>query len=150
MRPVETLQHLAEAGHGESLRSRVLQRRLQSQRALTATEAVFRTDVEVRFGDGDAAAWAERAGAEFVGGGAGADPSAVVFDALAATANPPKTIAIVTSKFPSVHHISGGAREVLKKRGLQLVLDVEYEFGNRDFGPIASRVASGRARSAVA
>ena len=53
---------------------------------------------------------------------------------------PPKTVAIVTSKFPSVHHISVGAREVLKKRGLQEVLHLEYEFGNRDFGPIASRV----------
>jgi branched-chain amino acid transport system substrate-binding protein len=39
-----------------------------------------------------------------------------------------------------VHHISAGAREVMKKRGLQEVLHLEYEFGNRDFGPIASRV----------
>ena len=28
----------------------------------------------------------------------------------------------------------------MKKRGLQEVLHLEYEFGNRDFGPIASRV----------
>ncbi|MBV9361774.1 MAG: amino acid ABC transporter substrate-binding protein [Betaproteobacteria bacterium] len=63
-----------------------------------------------------------------------------IFDAAAKLPKPPKTVAIVTSKFPSVHYISGGARDVLKKRGLQLVLDIEYEFGNRDFGPIASRV----------
>src|SRR2546421_1746766 len=63
-----------------------------------------------------------------------------IFDAAAKLPKPPKTIAIVTSKFPSVHYISAGAREVLKKRGLQEVLHLEYEFGNRDFGPIASRV----------
>src|SRR5437762_8151911 len=63
-----------------------------------------------------------------------------IFDAAAKLPKPPKTVAIVTSKFPSVHYISGGAREVLKKRGLQEVLHLEYEFGNRDFGPIASRV----------
>ena len=63
-----------------------------------------------------------------------------IFDAAAKLPKPPKTVAIVTSKFPSVHFISGGAREVLKKRGLQEVLHLEYEFGNRDFGPIASRV----------
>jgi len=63
-----------------------------------------------------------------------------IFDAAAKLPKPPKTVAIVTSKFPSVHHISAGAREVMKKRGLQEVLHLEYEFGNRDFGPIASRV----------
>jgi branched-chain amino acid transport system substrate-binding protein len=63
-----------------------------------------------------------------------------IFDAAAKLPKPPKTVAIVTSKFPSVHFISGGAREVLKRRGLQEVLHLEYEFGNRDFGPIASRV----------
>src|SRR5256885_15359296 len=62
-----------------------------------------------------------------------------IFDAAAKLPKPPKTVAIVTSKFPSVHFISGGAREVLKKRGLQEVLHLEYEFGNRDYGPIASR-----------
>jgi len=63
-----------------------------------------------------------------------------IFDAAAKLPKPPKTVAIVTSKFPSVHFISGGAREVMKKRGLQEVLHLEYEFGNRDFGPIASRI----------
>lgn len=63
-----------------------------------------------------------------------------LFDALAASPKPPKTIAIVTSKFPSLHFLSLGAREVAKKRGLQEVLFLEWEFGNRDFGPIAARV----------
>ncbi len=63
-----------------------------------------------------------------------------LFDALAALPKPPKTIAIVTSKFPSVYLISTGAREVAKKRGLTEVLFLEWEFGNRDYGPIANRV----------
>ncbi len=63
-----------------------------------------------------------------------------LFDALAATPKPPKTIAIVTDKFPSVHFLSLGAREVAQKRGLSEVLFLEFEFGTRDFGPIAARV----------
>jgi ABC-type branched-subunit amino acid transport system substrate-binding protein len=74
----------------------------------------------------------------------GPDPAKTVpntlFDALAKSAKPPKTIAIVTSKFPSVHFMSLGGREVAKKRGLQEVLFLEWDFGNRDFGPIAARI----------
>ena len=74
----------------------------------------------------------------------GPDPATTfpntLFDALAASPKPPKTIAIVTSKFPSVHFMSLGAREVAKKRGLKEVLFLEWEFGNRDFGPIAARI----------
>ncbi len=64
----------------------------------------------------------------------------ILFDALNASGKPPKTIAIVTNKFPSVHLVSTGAREVAPKRGLREVLYLEYEFGNRDFGPIAARI----------
>src|SRR5215212_11641339 len=53
----------------------------------------------------------------------GPDPAATfpntLFDALAAAGKTPKTVAIVTSKFPSVHFMSLGAREAVKKRGLQ-------------------------------
>jgi len=63
-----------------------------------------------------------------------------VFDALAATPKAPKTIAIVTSKFPSVYLMSKGAQEVARKRGLKELLFLEWEFGNRDYGPIANRV----------
>ncbi|RST56232.1 amino acid ABC transporter substrate-binding protein [Variovorax sp. MHTC-1] len=74
----------------------------------------------------------------------GSDPATTVpntlFDALAASSKPPKTVAVVTSKFPSVQFMSAGAREVLKKRGLTEVLFLEWDFGNRDFGPIANRV----------
>jgi ABC-type branched-subunit amino acid transport system substrate-binding protein len=74
----------------------------------------------------------------------GADPAATVpvtvFDGLASLAKPPKTVAIVTSKFPSLHFLSLGARDVAKKKGLTEVLFLEWEFGNRDFGPIAARI----------
>jgi len=63
-----------------------------------------------------------------------------LLDALAATGKPPRTIAVVTSKFPSVHFMSVGAREVAARRGLREVLYLEFEFGTRDFGPIAARV----------
>lgn len=63
-----------------------------------------------------------------------------VLDALATGPKPPKTIAVVTSKFPSVQFIAAGAREVAKKRGLKEVLFLDWEFGNRDFGPIAGRL----------
>jgi branched-chain amino acid transport system substrate-binding protein len=74
----------------------------------------------------------------------GPDPQNTVsnslFDMLQTAPKPPKTIAIVTSKFPSIHFMSLGGREVAKKRGLQEVLFLEWDFGNRDFGPIAARV----------
>jgi len=85
---------------------------------------------------------------QFSTSGGALDPEVVwpnlVLDAVAASARPPKTIAIVTSKFPSLHFISVGAREAAKKRGLQEVLYLEYEFGNRDFGPIAARLKDAR------
>ena len=70
-------------------------------------------------------------------GGAG-DPENVwpnlVFDAVATAPKPPKTVAIVTSKFPSAQFQSNGAREIAEKRGLKVPLYLEYEFGTRDFG----------------
>ena len=74
----------------------------------------------------------------------GSEPATTVpntlFDALAASPKPPKRIAVVTSKFPSIHFMTQGAREVMKKRGLEEVLFLEWDFGNRDFGPIANRI----------
>ena len=61
-------------------------------------------------------------------------------DALGSTGKPPKSIAIVTSKFPSVHFISVGARDVATQRGLKVPLFLEYEFGTRDFAPMAARI----------
>jgi branched-chain amino acid transport system substrate-binding protein len=63
-----------------------------------------------------------------------------LLEALESTRRSPKSIAIVTSKFPSVHFISAGARDVAAARGVKMVLYLEYEFGNRDFAPIAARI----------
>jgi branched-chain amino acid transport system substrate-binding protein len=68
-----------------------------------------------------------------------------VYNALAATSNPPKTVAIVTSKFPSAQYQSSGAKEVAEKRGLKVPLYLEYEFGTRDFGAIAARIKDANA-----
>ena len=75
-----------------------------------------------------------------IGSNPEATAPATVFDAVKEAGNPLRTVAIVTSKFPSVHFVSVGAREVAKKRGIKEVLWLEWEFGNKDFGPIASRV----------
>jgi branched-chain amino acid transport system substrate-binding protein len=64
----------------------------------------------------------------------------VVLDAYAATPNPPRTIAFVTSKFPSALDLAKGGQEVAARRGLKTVLALEYEFGTRDFGSIAARI----------
>jgi len=64
----------------------------------------------------------------------------LLFDALAAAPKPPQSVAIVTDKFPSVHFVSTGAREIAQKRGLKEALYLEFEFGTRDFGPIAARI----------
>jgi branched-chain amino acid transport system substrate-binding protein len=63
-----------------------------------------------------------------------------LLDAFAANGQKPQTVALVTSKFPSVVFMSQGAREVFKKRGMRELLWLEWEFGNRDFGSIASRI----------
>ena len=70
---------------------------------------------------------------------------ATLFDALAANGKTPKTVAFVTSKFPSVHFMSVGARETAKKRGINEALWLEFEFGTRDFGPIAARIREANA-----
>lgn len=74
----------------------------------------------------------------------GAEPhltdTEVLLDAYAGTSRPPTTIAFVTSKFPSALTIAKGGQQVAAKRGLKTVLALEYEFGTKDFGAIASRI----------
>jgi len=74
----------------------------------------------------------------------GADPritdTEVVLDAYASLPSPPKTIAFVTSKFPSALDLAKGGQEVAEKRGLKKLMSLEYEFGTRDFGGIAARI----------
>ena len=68
-----------------------------------------------------------------------------LLDGLASSGKPVKTVAIVTSKFPSVHFLALGAHEAFKTRGIEEVLFLEFEFGARDFGPIAARVREANA-----
>lgn len=63
-----------------------------------------------------------------------------ILDCYASTGNPPKTIAIVTSKFPSTQDMAKGMQAIAKERGLKEVAFLEYDVGNRDYGPIASRI----------
>ena len=64
----------------------------------------------------------------------------LVFDSLANTPKKIKKVTIVTSKFPSAFFVSQGAREELKRRGLEESIYLDWEFGNRDFASIAARV----------
>ncbi|MEK1930337.1 MAG: amino acid ABC transporter substrate-binding protein [Pararhizobium sp.] len=74
----------------------------------------------------------------------GAEPqitdTEVLLDAYAGMTTPPKTIAFVTSKFPSALTIAKGGQEVAAARGLETVLSLEYEFGTKDLGAIANRI----------
>jgi branched-chain amino acid transport system substrate-binding protein len=64
----------------------------------------------------------------------------VLLDAYASLPAAPKTVAFVTSKFPSALDLAHGGQAVADKRGLKTVLFLEYEFGTRDFGGIAARI----------
>jgi branched-chain amino acid transport system substrate-binding protein len=64
----------------------------------------------------------------------------IVLAAYASVPSPPKTIAFVTSKFPSALDLAKGGQEVAGKHGMKTVLSLEYEFGTREFGGIAARI----------
>jgi len=86
---------------------------------------------------------------QFPTSGAGIDPERTMptrlFEALESTGQSPRSIAIVTSKFPSVQFISAGARGIAASRGIKVALYLEYEFGNREFAPIAARIKDANA-----
>ena len=63
-----------------------------------------------------------------------------IIDCYASTGNAPKTIAVVTSKFPSAEDMAKGMRTAAEKRRLKEVAFLEYETGNLDYGPIAARI----------
>ena len=64
----------------------------------------------------------------------------VILDAMATFPTPPKTMVVLTSKFPSAKFMAEGMRDQAEKRGVKVLLYLEYESGNRDFGAIAARV----------
>ena len=64
----------------------------------------------------------------------------VILDAIATFPTPPKTMVVLTSKFPSAQFMALGMKEQAEKRGVKVLMYLEYESGNRDFGAIAARI----------
>jgi branched-chain amino acid transport system substrate-binding protein len=60
--------------------------------------------------------------------------------AFASTGHPPKTLAMVTNKYPSALFMAGGTQKVFEDKGVKTVAHLEYDVGNRDWGAIAARV----------
>jgi len=75
----------------------------------------------------------------------GKDYPGVILDCMASLPTPPKSVTVVTSKFPSAQFMAEGMRDVAKRRGLNVPLYLEYEFGTRDFASIAARVKDANA-----
>ena len=74
----------------------------------------------------------------------GAEPNKtapnIVLDAYSSTGHPPKSIFIAVTKFPSALFQAEGTRDAATARGIKVLEYLQYEFGTRDFGPIAARV----------
>lgn len=64
----------------------------------------------------------------------------VILDAMASLPTPPKSMVVLTSKFPSAQFMALGMKEQAEKRGVKVLMYLEYESGNRDFGAIAARI----------
>jgi branched-chain amino acid transport system substrate-binding protein len=69
----------------------------------------------------------------------------VILDAMASLPTPPKSVVVLTSKFPSAQFMAQGMKVEAEKRGVKVPLYLEYEAGNRDFGAIAARVKEANA-----
>ncbi len=73
----------------------------------------------------------------------------IVYDALEASGNPPATIGFVLNEFPGTQLIgygppnsdAGGAVSEAKKRGWDVVLEINFPTATSDWAPIASQVA---------
>lgn len=63
-----------------------------------------------------------------------------ILDCVESLPSPPKSVTVITSKFPSAQFMAEGMRDATKQRKLQVPLYLEYEFGTRDFASIAARV----------
>jgi len=73
----------------------------------------------------------------------------IVYDALEASGNPPETIAFVMNEFPGTQLIAygppgsdeGGAISEARKRGWDVVLEINFPTTTSDWAPIAAQVA---------
>src|SRR6185312_17015010 len=63
-----------------------------------------------------------------------------ILDCYASTGNPPKTIAVVTSKFPSTEDMAKGMGKIAADHKIKEVAFLEYDVGTHDYGTIAARV----------
>jgi branched-chain amino acid transport system substrate-binding protein len=70
---------------------------------------------------------------------------ATLYTAVKSAAVAPKTVAIVTNKFPSTQFMAGGARDEAPKHGLRVALYLEYDFGAADLAPVAARLREANA-----
>ena len=68
-----------------------------------------------------------------------------ILDCVESLASPPKSVTVITSKFPSAQFMAEGMRDAARQRKLQVPLYLEYEFGTRDFASIAARVKDANA-----
>lgn len=68
-----------------------------------------------------------------------------LYTGLKSVPNPPKTIAVVTNKFPSTQFMAAGVRDQAPKHGLRVPLYLEYDTGTNDFTPIATRLREANA-----
>ena len=69
----------------------------------------------------------------------------LLYAAYESTGNPPKTVAIVSNKYPSALFMAAGTQKVFESKEVKTVAHLEYDVGNRDWGPIAARVKDANA-----
>jgi branched-chain amino acid transport system substrate-binding protein len=69
----------------------------------------------------------------------------ILYAAYDSTGNPPKTISIVTNKYPSALFMAAGTQKVFESKEVKTVAHLEYDVGNRDWGAIAARVKDANA-----
>lgn len=108
--------------------------------ALGVAERFKKIVIQSSLGEPSLAPYAMQFPAQPVGPEPQLTSTEVLLDAYASASTPPKTVAFVTSKFPSALTIARGGQKVATKRGLETVLSLEYEFGTKDFDAIASRI----------
>ncbi|HUB95990.1 MAG TPA: amino acid ABC transporter substrate-binding protein [Stellaceae bacterium] len=64
----------------------------------------------------------------------------LLYAAYDSTGHPPKSIAIVSNKYPSALFMASGTEKAFAAREVKVVAHLEYEVGNRDYGAIAARI----------
>ncbi|HXR87462.1 MAG TPA: amino acid ABC transporter substrate-binding protein [Stellaceae bacterium] len=101
--------------------------------------------IQNTMGTPDLATYEWHFAANVLGGHPDVTNAGIIMDALSSTAHPPKTVAMLTLKFPSTSFFAAGARKVFPDRGMNVALDIEYDVGTRDFTAIADRIKNAQA-----